>query len=151
MVSRGLSILSSVFEAQDRPKLVEVVSEEIVAVVDDVLFRTTIPWYQESRRETQHSDRDQAQDDRERMVFTGDSDDSPPFAWVVFWKEAYSNLFGDFIPRPLRQWGYIMWDKDRLDNTDAAAILDQEWKAMYTRPDAEDEPGDPRDEMLAYH
>ncbi|RBQ77753.1 hypothetical protein FVER14953_05762 [Fusarium verticillioides] len=151
MVSRGLSVLSSVFEAQDRRKLVAVVSEEIVAVVDDVLFRTTIPWYQESRRETQHSDRDQAQDDREKMVFTGDSDDSPPFAWVVFWKEAYSNLFGDFIPRPLRQWGYIMWDKDRLDNTDATAILDQEWKAMYTRPDAEDEPGDPRDEMLAYH
>ncbi|KAF5640821.1 hypothetical protein F52700_3533 [Fusarium sp. NRRL 52700] len=151
MVSRGLSVLSSVFKAQDRLRLVKVISEEVVSAVDDLLFRTTIPWYQEERRENQHSDRDQAQDDREKMVFSGDNDDSPPLAWVIFWKEAYSNLFGDFIPRPLRQWGYVMWDGDRLANTDAVAILDQAWKNMYTRSNDSAEPEDPRDEMLAYH
>ncbi|KAG7419684.1 hypothetical protein Forpe1208_v003431 [Fusarium oxysporum f. sp. rapae] len=151
MVSRGLCVLSSVFKAQDHLKLVEVVSEEIVAVVNDLLFRSTIPFLQEQRRENQHSEKDQAQDDRAKMSFNGDSYESPPLAWVVFWKEAYSNLFGDFVPRPLRQWGYVMWDSDRLANTDAVAILDQEWKAMYTRPNYEEEPEDPRDEMLAYH
>ncbi|KAF4956879.1 hypothetical protein FGADI_3482 [Fusarium gaditjirri] len=151
MVSRGLSVLSSVFKARDRPKLVEVVSEEIVAVVDDLLFRSTIPFHQEERRENHHSDRDQAQDDRQNMSFNGDSYESPPLAWVVFWKETYSNLFGDFVPRPLRQWGYIMWDSDRLANTDAVAILDREWKAINTSPNFEEGPEDPRDEMLAYH
>ncbi|KAJ4028950.1 hypothetical protein NW761_014279 [Fusarium oxysporum] len=151
MVSRGLSVLSSVFKAQDHLKLVEVVSEEIVAVVNDLLFRSTIPFLQEQRRENHHSDKDQAQDDREKMSFNGDSYDSPPLAWVVFWKEAYSNLFGDFVPRPLRQWGYVMWDSDRLANTDAVAILEQEWIAINTRPNYEGEPEDPRDEMLAYH
>ncbi|KAL5599141.1 hypothetical protein FOVSG1_006953 [Fusarium oxysporum f. sp. vasinfectum] len=105
MVSRGLSVLSSVFKSKDHLKLVEVVSEEIVAVVSDLLFRSTIPFLQEQRRENQHSEKDQAQDDRAKMSFNGDSYESPPLAWVVFWKEAYSNLFGDFVSRPLRQWG----------------------------------------------
>ncbi|CZR40538.1 uncharacterized protein FPRO_05438 [Fusarium proliferatum ET1] len=151
MVSRGLCVLSSVFKAQGHLKLVEVVSEEIVAVVDDLLFRSTLSYYQEARRENQHSDRDQAQDDREKMVFSRDSDGSPPLAWVIFWKETYSNLFGDFIPQSLRQWGYVMWDSDRLVNTDAVARLDQAWKDMYTEPVHYEAPGDPRDEMLAYH
>ncbi|EXK78955.1 hypothetical protein FOQG_16403 [Fusarium oxysporum f. sp. raphani 54005] len=151
IISRGLSVLSTALETQNHSKLVELVSSEIVLVVVDILFASTNPYHQETRRENQHSDRDQAQDDREKMVFSGDSYDSPPLAWVVFWKEAYSNLFGDFIPRPLRQWGYVMWDSDRLANTNAVAILDQEWKAMYKRPNYEEEPEDPRDEMLAYH
>ncbi|KAH7229881.1 hypothetical protein BKA60DRAFT_603796 [Fusarium oxysporum] len=151
MVSKGLSVLSSVFKSKDHLKLVEVVSEEIVVVVSDLLFRSTIPFLQEQRRENQHSEKDQAQDDRAKMSFNGDSYESPPLAWVVFWKEAYSNLFGDFVSRPLRQWGYVMWDSDRLANTDAVAILEQEWKAINTRPNYEGEPEDPRDEMLAYH
>ncbi|KAF5982008.1 hypothetical protein FBULB1_4510 [Fusarium bulbicola] len=151
IVYRGLSVLSSVFKAQDHLELVKVVSEEVVTAVDDLLFQSTEIFLQEQRRENQHSDRDQAQDDREKMLFGGDSDESPPFAWVVFWKERYSNLFGDFIPRPLRQWGYIMWDSDRITNTNAVAILEQEWKRVYTRPYDSEEPEDPRDEMLAYH
>lgn len=119
--------------------------------MDDLLFRSTLSYYQEARRENQHSDRDQAQDDREKMVFSRDSDGSPPLAWVIFWKETYSNLFGDFIPQSLRQWGYVMWDSDRLVNTDAVARLDQAWKDMYTEPVHYEAPGDPRDEMLAYH
>ncbi|KAF5546751.1 hypothetical protein FNAPI_8769 [Fusarium napiforme] len=151
IVYRGLSVLSSVFKAQDHPEIVKVVSEEVVTAVDDLLFQSTEIFYQEQRRENQHSNKDQAQDDREKMNFNGDTYDSPPLAWVMFWKESYSNLFGDFIPRPLRHWGYIMWDSDRLANAGAAAVLDQAWKAMYTRPNDSEEPEDPRAEMLAYH
>ncbi|KAF5711771.1 hypothetical protein FMUND_8830 [Fusarium mundagurra] len=151
IVYRGLSVLSSVFKAQDHQELVKVVSEEVVTSVDDLLFDSTNISHQEQRRENRHSDKDQAQDDREKMTFNGDTYDSPPLAWVTFWKEAYSNLFGDFIPRPLRQWGYVMWDSERLANADAVAVLDRAWQAMYTRPSDSEEPEDPRDEMLAYH
>ncbi|KAF5641180.1 hypothetical protein F25303_6975 [Fusarium sp. NRRL 25303] len=70
---------------------------------EDILFESTNSYHQETRRENHHSDRDQAQDDREKMVSSSDSDGSPPLAWVIFWKETYSNLFGNFIPESLRQ------------------------------------------------
>ncbi|CVL08487.1 uncharacterized protein FMAN_05204 [Fusarium mangiferae] len=151
IISRGLSVLSTALKTQDQSKLAELIASEIVPMVEDILFESTNSYYQETRRESHHSDRDQAQDDREKMVFSSDSDGSPPLAWVIFWKETYSNLFGNFIPESLRQWGYVMWDSDRLANTDAVARLDQGWKDMYTEPVHYEAPGDPRDEMLAYH
>ncbi|KAI1042334.1 hypothetical protein LB505_012315 [Fusarium chuoi] len=151
IISRGLAVLSTALKTQDQSKLAELVASEIVLMVEDILFESTNSYHQETRRENHHSDRDQAQDDREKMVFSSDSDGSPPLAWVIFWKERYSNLFGNFIPESLRQWGYVMWDSDRLANTDAVARLDQGWKDMYTEPVHYEAPGDPRDEMLAYH
>ncbi|KAF5981523.1 hypothetical protein FCOIX_4171 [Fusarium coicis] len=88
-------------------------------------------------------------DNRERMTFEGESYDSPPFAWVVFWRELYSNLYGDYLPPSFRPWGYVMWDKDRLVKTDAVDIIDQEWKAMCSRLSDQVGMQDPRDEWPA--
>ncbi|KAH7267836.1 uncharacterized protein BKA55DRAFT_660351 [Fusarium redolens] len=151
VVSRGLPVLFAAFEIPSHSELVKLISSEIVSVVEDIVSETTRPYHQETRRENHYSDRDKAQDNREKMSFDGEKYDSPPFAWVVFWKELYSNLYGDFVPPSFRHWGYVMWDKNRLANTDAVAILDQGWKAMYNRLNDEGEPEDPRDEMLAYH
>ncbi|KAH7490884.1 hypothetical protein BFJ66_g15459 [Fusarium oxysporum f. sp. cepae] len=115
-----------------------------------MVSETTRPYHQDTRRENHYSDRDKAQDNREKMSFEGESYDSPPYAWVVFWKELYSNLYGDYVPPSFRPWGYVMWDKNRLVNADAVAIISREWKAMYNRLNDEGEPEDPRDEMLAY-
>ncbi|KAF4462058.1 hypothetical protein FALBO_11134 [Fusarium albosuccineum] len=118
---------------------------------DDWISETTEPYLQERRREHRYSDRDKAQDSREKMSFNGDKDDSPPLAWVTIWNEAYSNLYSDFIPEPLRRWGYIMWDGGRLADSGAAAIMDREWKTMYGGLDEDGETEDPRDDMLAYN
>ncbi|KAF5689702.1 hypothetical protein FCIRC_1263 [Fusarium circinatum] len=150
IISRGLQVASTLFELQDHSKKVEVVAHEIVSVVDDLLFDSTNPHLQEDRRMNHHSDSDLAQDNRETMSFSGDDEDSPPLAWVTFWKGRYSNLFGDFLPRSLRQWGYIMWDRNRLVNADALALIEQEWKTYYHRVNDEGEPEDPRDDIMTY-
>ncbi|RBA14869.1 hypothetical protein FPRO05_13085 [Fusarium proliferatum] len=118
-------------------------------MADDMISETTRPYHQDIRRDNHYSDRDKAQDNRDRMCFEGESYDSPPFAWVVFWKESYSNLYGDYIPQSFHTWGYVMWDKTRLANADAAAIINREWEAMYNRPNDEGIPEDPRDEWTA--
>ncbi|KAF4337256.1 hypothetical protein FBEOM_8845 [Fusarium beomiforme] len=150
MACRGLNVLFTVLTTKDQTKLAEVISSEIVTAIDDMIFETTRPDNQERRRIDQHSDRDKAQDNREKMSFSGDNESSPPLAWVTFWKERYSNLFGDFLPRSLRQWGYIMWDRSRLLNTDAIALIDREWKSYYDRLNDEGEPEDPRDDIMTY-
>ncbi|EWY97337.1 hypothetical protein FOYG_02195 [Fusarium oxysporum NRRL 32931] len=150
IVCRGLPVLFAAMEIPSHSELVKLIASEIVSVVDDMVSETTRPYHQDTRRENHYSDRDKAQDNREKMSFEGESYDSPPYAWVVFWKELYSNLYGDYIPPSFRPWGYVMWDKNRLVNADAVAIINREWKAMYNRLNDEGEPEDPRDEMLAY-
>lgn len=77
------------------------------------------------------------------MLFRGDDLDSPPLAWVLIWGEAYSNLFGTFIPKPLRLWGYIMWDARRLEESGAKDVLMREWYEMW-------QGGDYRDSLRAW-
>ncbi|KAH7171617.1 hypothetical protein DER46DRAFT_592456 [Fusarium sp. MPI-SDFR-AT-0072] len=150
IISRGLQVASTLFDLQDHLKKVDVVARESVLVVNDLLLESTVPYRQEERRMNQHSDSDLAQDNREKMAFNGDDEDSPPLAWVTFWNGQYSNLYGDFLPRSLREWGYIMWDRNRLVNADALALVDQEWKTYYHRVNDEGEPEDPRDDIMTY-
>ncbi|KAF2271914.1 uncharacterized protein EI97DRAFT_347476, partial [Westerdykella ornata] len=61
------------------------------------------------------TEEDQMQRRRDPLPFTGDGDASgPPLAWTMMWKGTYSNLYGCHISEELRQWGYIMWDAERL-------------------------------------
>ncbi|KAF5671877.1 hypothetical protein FDENT_10723 [Fusarium denticulatum] len=149
IVCRGLRVLSAALEIPSHSELLKLIASEVVSVQDDMISETTRPYHQDTRRDSQYSDRDRAQDNRERMRFEGECYYSPPFAWVVFWRELYSNLYGDYIPTSFRPWGYVMWDKDRLVNTDAVAIIDREWKAMCSRVVDGGELGDPRDEWTA--
>jgi hypothetical protein len=38
----------------------------------------------------------------------------PPFAWVTLWGGRYASIYGEYVPKSLRQWGYVIWDKSRL-------------------------------------
>lgn len=96
------------------------------------------------RWERSYSDRDLAQDEGRPMSFRGDDLDSPPLAWVLIWGETYSNLFGTFIPKQLRRWGYIMWDARRLEETGAEERLMREWYEMW-------QGGDYRDSLRAWN
>ncbi|KAF4450361.1 hypothetical protein F53441_6485 [Fusarium austroafricanum] len=143
MTSLGLSLLSSVFKAQDHAVLLDLVEQNIVSSYGDWFDRATDELRQDHRREHLYSDRDRAQERREKMPFKGDREDMPPLAWVALWKGTYSNLYGSHMPPNILEWGYVMWDYGRLSRSGAIATLDAEWKASYTR--ANGDPEDPRD------
>ncbi|KAJ3540505.1 hypothetical protein NM208_g5036 [Fusarium decemcellulare] len=149
MVSLGLPILSAIFKIQDHSELVETIAQNVVSKVHDWIYETTEPSRQDDRREHRYSDRDRAQDSRQKMIFNGDRDDSPPLAWVTIWQELYSNIYSNYIPEPLHKWGYIMWDAGRLVDSGAMAILDREWKTKYGGLDGR-ETEDPRDFIIEY-
>lgn len=99
------------------------------AVQDDIQMERRDGWY---------SHRASAQDWRQKMPFQGDSLDSPPLAWVLFWQGEYSNLIGNCIPEALRRWGYVMWDAARL-NSRAEAQIKYEWDQSYDESDPREE------------
>ncbi|KAI0531712.1 hypothetical protein GGR58DRAFT_518298 [Xylaria digitata] len=59
--------------------------------------------------------RDEAELRRDPIHFVGDTvpPDGPPSAWVVLWGGNYSNIYGEYVPQSVKQWGYVMWDKRR--------------------------------------
>ena len=67
------------------------------------------------RRRTGLNARDQAEARRDPINFTGDAPLGPPFGWVLLWSGAYSNIFGEYVPRTVREWrrwdglGDLLW------------------------------------------
>lgn len=43
----------------------------------------------------------------------------------MIWGGTYSNLFGDYIPDALCQWGWVMWDAARLERMGAKEVMIQ--------------------------
>lgn len=145
LVSQGLPLLASVSRIQDHDELAATLRTNMhydvwVTWLDDITGNTDM----HERWERLYSDRDLAQDEGRPIPFRGDDPDSPPLAWVLIWGETYSNLFGTFIPKPLRLWGYIMWDVRRLEETGAIERLMREWYEMW-------QGGDYRDSLRAWN
>lgn len=85
---------------------------------DPPLSRALAAVAQDDRREMSDSfpnARDEAEERRDSLEFAGDHvpPDGPPLAWVLFWHGKYSNAYGGYIPRPLQEWGYVLWDSRR--------------------------------------
>lgn len=80
---------------------------------------------QDSRRAAWSTPGDAAEDSGQELRFEGDSADSPPLAWVLYWQGKASNLFGDYVPASFRRWGYVMWDAERLDGRAKAYLTSQ--------------------------
>lgn len=144
MLRQGLSLLSDTLKAEDHDQLADMIRAAIVSGSDEHMpvgfygedWIDDAVWdsIQDARREKWPSDRDSAQDSRQKMLFDGDNLESPPLAWVLFWKEEYSNLFGSNIPKGLRRWGFVMWDATRLDST-AKDTISLEWYTKYDMTD----------------
>ncbi len=82
---------------------------------------------QHERRENWYSEADAAQDRRDKMTFSGtDSPDLPPLAWVTYWRGEESNLFGAYVPRNFRRWGYVLWDAPRLEASGGLKYMELE-------------------------
>lgn len=99
---------------------------------------------QSNLREERVSRREQKQERRDPLPFTGDGDSEtegprPPLAWTLIWGGTYSNLFGSYVPDTIRRWGYIFWDAERLERTGAKELLARQWKEEWKESDPRDE------------
>ena len=45
---------------------------------------------------------------------------------MTFWRVEASNLFGEFVPKTFRRWGYVMWDAPRLEASGALKYIELE-------------------------
>lgn len=131
MASLGLVPLCATFQAQDHAELVNIVSNNLVSGGEIWIKEVVSVTKQEERREKRMSHRDRAQDRQDKLPFRGDREDSPPLAWVTVWRGTYSNLYGQYMPETPRNWGYIMWDADRLVDSGGKAALELAWNELY--------------------
>lgn len=97
-------------------------------------------------RQERLSRREQKQQRRDPLPFTGDGDSEtegprPPLAWTVMWSGTYSNLFGYCVQDVIRRWGYVIWDAARLERTGAKEVLARQYEEDWGD-------SDPRDNLL---
>lgn len=75
-----------------------------------------------------------AQDDaegRDLLPFQGDTapPTGPPLAWVILWRGRYVNIYGGYIPVPLKEYGWVVWDGCRLDSMGVRKLIAEQWNA----------------------
>jgi len=85
---------------------------------------------QRTRRVTWLNVRDEVERRKDPLEFTGDTvpPDGPPFAWVLLWGGTYANLYGEYIPSKLKQWGHVMWDERRWVELGAKSLISKQWE-----------------------
>lgn len=82
---------------------------------------------QRHRRDSQFDNKDRAEERRQVMPFIGDDASAAPLAWTLLWGGRFSNLFGEYVPDELRQWGYVLWDAHRIDVEGTKGYLKKLW------------------------
>lgn len=70
----------------------------------------------------------------ELLPFQGDNvpPTGPPLAWVLLWRGRYVNIYGGYIPVPLKEYGWVVWDECRLDSVGVRRLIAGQWS---TTPD----------------
>ncbi|KAF2153775.1 hypothetical protein K461DRAFT_266893 [Myriangium duriaei CBS 260.36] len=67
---------------------------------------------------------------RAPLPFAGDDDDQgPPFAYTVLWRGTHCPEFGKCIPNTLRDWGYVMWDAQRIRMRGGVELVKKQWNS----------------------
>ncbi|OQD99135.1 hypothetical protein PENSOL_c007G06446 [Penicillium solitum] len=117
-VSRGLELLYLVyFKVKNHDQLV-------------TAMRNSMSWVLRGFLEDTHSVFDERLQWNRHCVQPGDKQPNgdctlPPLACTMIWGGTYSNLFGDYIPDALCQWGWVMWDAARLERMGAKEVMIQ--------------------------
>ncbi|KAK4032832.1 hypothetical protein C8A01DRAFT_50464 [Parachaetomium inaequale] len=131
-VSRGLRLTVRLLPVHDHDTLVTKMEHNLIKshFLDDPIRRIVGSTVQRMRRDTSLNARDEAEQRRDPMDFTGDAvpPDSPPLAWVRLWGGTYVNIFGEYIPEPLKQWGHVMWDAQRWAELGAEHLVSKQWE-----------------------
>jgi hypothetical protein len=150
-ISRGLELLHTLlFKIRNHADIVSIMQEQITwppgsSIEGEILGESA----QSERRRRNASDRDLMQQRREPLSFRGDFEipkrDNgqlyPPLAWTIIWQGTYSNLYGYSIQDLIRHWGYIMWDKVRIESTSARELMVRQWEEDWGDTD-------PRDDLM---
>ncbi|KAJ5116953.1 hypothetical protein N7456_001301 [Penicillium angulare] len=151
MVTQGLELLHTITcRVTDHSELVLIMQDKLclhtgLLAGDDLKGMGA----EEERRRCAPSDQDLKEKEREPLPFQGDRIDGvyPPLAWTLLWGGTYSSITGDSLwdfmgGNGLRTWGYVMWDKERLEYMGAIEVL-----AKQIKEDSWLEDGDPRTSM----
>lgn len=149
MLRHGLTLQSALLRITDHEELVRLERQSILSVrgahgggtYDDWIGEAVSSHHQHTRQTDWYSEEDAAQDRRDKTPFDEDTPDLSPLAWVTFWRVEASNLFGAYVPRTFRRWGYVMWDAARLEPSGAMQYMELErrWPG-----------GDPREDSYAW-
>lgn len=70
---------------------------------------------------------------REDVSFAGDAvpPDETPFAWGVLLLDGYyANIYGGYVPKPLRRWGHVVWDEHRWVVLGAKGLVTRLWNTV---------------------
>ncbi|RMD44030.1 hypothetical protein DV735_g1076, partial [Chaetothyriales sp. CBS 134920] len=112
-ISRGLKVTVRLLAIHDHDTLVTKLRRCLTNTIYrdfpiDALFSFTVQF--ERRDISGTNARDEAEQRMDPLVFQGDTVPpmGPPFAWTVLWNGKYANLYGAYVPEPLRRWGYVM-------------------------------------------
>ncbi|KAI1754205.1 hypothetical protein F4782DRAFT_493622 [Xylaria castorea] len=134
-VQRGLKTLARALAITKHEELVPWMSRCLLTTSHaDATLLESISFLAQDDRHDRSPDfpnaRDQAEQRHDSMNFLSDSLplDGPPLAWVLLWHGVYVNHYGDFTPKSLKRWGYVMWDAGRWDNLGAKELIAQQWK-----------------------
>ncbi|KAF9874683.1 hypothetical protein CkaCkLH20_07820 [Colletotrichum karsti] len=132
-VSRGLEVFMRMMVIEDHDKLLAKMDWCLTHDVNlDYSLRKSISAVAQDDRRTLTDNAHNARDNAELqpMEFLGDNHvDGPPFAWVLLWNGKYSNAIGDYVPKLLRQLGYVFWDKERIIHMEAEALIARQWES----------------------
>lgn len=65
------------------------------------------------------------------LPFQGDKvpPTGPPLAWVILWRGRFVNVYGGYIPVPLKEYGWVVWDGCRLDSMGVREHIAGQWNA----------------------
>lgn len=64
------------------------------------------------------------------MLFRGDHVplNGPPLGWVLLWNGTYTNIYGEYIPTSLKQWGCVIWDERRIVSLGIKDVVAKQWE-----------------------
>jgi hypothetical protein len=110
---RGLLPFYDVVRADDHEELVTDMQYYLVCGAD-IIEHALDSTNQYFRRERHPLEGDYMEARRARLPFSGDAEDGPPLAWVIYWRGRYSNSYGGIIEASLQSWGHVFWDRERL-------------------------------------
>ncbi|KAI1388386.1 uncharacterized protein F4822DRAFT_429011 [Hypoxylon trugodes] len=137
-ISRGLQMMSSIRNFLDDTGDLAAIKYRLLShhgIGVNISYRSKL--MQRLRYDKHPCEKDYLSAARDPLPFEGDSETRPSSAWTLTWSGTYSNLYGEYIPNKLREWGYVMWDEARIKDTGADKLLSSqlqaEWKGVDPR------------------
>lgn len=136
IISRGIKITARLLAIHSHNQLVNKIARYLTPCqyLDQCIEESLSTMAQSERREDLNYN-SKAKDEAEAVTllpFSGDTvpPKGPPLAWVLLWGGKFVNIYGGYIPEPLKAFGWVRWDKHRLDNLGVRRLIADQWKTV---------------------